>query len=387
MRIPPGFEGNTGNKVCKLKKALYGLKQSPRAWFGRFTKVMKESGYKQSQGDHTLFFKHSSEGGVTALLVYVDDIIVTGNDEKEKRDLKGRLVKEFEIKELGRLKYFLGIEVAYSKQGIFISQQKYILDLLTETGKIGCKPMSTPTEPNSKLGKAKEEPPVDKAMYQRLVGKLIYLSHTRPDIAYAVSLISQFMHDPRESHLQVAYRVLHYLKGTPEKGILFKRGNTLTLEAYTDADYAGSLVDRRSTTGYCTFIGGNLVTWRSKKQNVVARSSTEAEFRAIAQGVCELLWLKIIFEDLKIKWVGPMKLYCDNKSAIDIAHNPVQHDRTKHIEIDRHFIKEKLEDGLICMSYIPSTKQLADVLTKGLNGSIFHELISKLGMENIYSSA
>ena len=159
------------------------------------------------------------------------------------------------------------------------------------------------------------------------------------------------------------------------------------LEAYTDADYAGSLIDRRSTTGYCTFLGGNLVTWRSKKQNVVARSSAEAEFRAMAQGVCELLWLKIILRDMRIKLEGPMRLYCDNKSAISIAHNPVQHDRTKHIEIDRHFIKEKLESGLICTPYVSTNDQLADVLTKGLSGPVFESIISKLGMENIYSPA
>ncbi|RVW53023.1 Retrovirus-related Pol polyprotein from transposon RE1 [Vitis vinifera] len=311
---------------------------------------MKESGYKHSQGDHTLFIKHSATGGVTALLLYVDDIIVTGNDEREKHEVKQRLATEFEIKELGKLKYFLGIEVAYSTQGIFISQQKYVIDLLIETGKIGCKPVSTPMDPNHKLGKAKEEPMVDKRMYQRLVVRLIYLAHTRPDIAYTVSVISQFMHDIREPHLQAAYKVLHYLKGNPRKGILFKKNNTLALDAYTDVDYA------------------------------------ESEFRAIAQGLCELLWLKIILDDLRIKWDGPMKLYCDNKSAINIAHNPIQHDRTKHIEIDRH-IKEKLEEGVVCMSYVPSEHQLADILTKRLNSSMFHYLVFKLGMEDIYSSA
>ncbi|RVW46698.1 Retrovirus-related Pol polyprotein from transposon RE1 [Vitis vinifera] len=157
MNIPPGFEENTGNKVCKLKKALYGLKQSPKAWFERFAKVMKEFGYKQSQGDHTLFIKHLAT--------------------------RGRLATKFEIKEQGKLKYFLGIEVAYSTQGIFISQQKYVTDLLAETGKIGCKPVSTPMDPNHKLREAKEEPMVDKRMYQRLVGRLIYLAHTWADIA------------------------------------------------------------------------------------------------------------------------------------------------------------------------------------------------------------
>ncbi|KAK5846671.1 hypothetical protein PVK06_002968 [Gossypium arboreum] len=226
---------------------------------------MLKLGYKQSQGDHTLFVKNSSSGGVTALLVYVDDIIVTGDDLEGMESLKKSLVKEFEVKELRKLKYFLGIEVLHSREGIIISQQKYIVDLLTETGKLGCKPANTPIEMNHRLGDALEDAVVDKSSYQRLVGKLIYLSHTRPDIAYAVGVVSQFMHNPKESHLRAVYQILQYLKGTPGKGILFKKGENLTLEAYTDADYAGSMVDRRSTSGYCTFLGGNLVTWRSKK--------------------------------------------------------------------------------------------------------------------------
>lgn len=226
---------------------------------------------------------------MTALIVYADDIILTGNDEKEKQVLSKCLAKEFEIKTLGRLKYFLGIEVAHSKKGFFIAQQKYVTDLLKETGKTACKPVTTPIDPNRKLGKAEEDVCVDKNMYQRLVGRLIYLAHMRPDIAYAVSMVGQYMHDPREVHLQAAYRILHYLKGTPGRGILFKRNGSTNLEAYTDADYAGSVTDWISTSGYCTFLGGNLITWRSKKQGVVARSSTEAEFRAMAEGICELL--------------------------------------------------------------------------------------------------
>ncbi|RVW29045.1 Retrovirus-related Pol polyprotein from transposon RE1 [Vitis vinifera] len=252
----------------------------------------------------TLFIKHSAARGVTALLVYVDDIMVTGNDEREKHEVKHRLAIGFKIKELGKLKYFLSIEVAYSAQGIFISQQKYVTDLLAEIGKIGCKPVSTLMDPNHKLEEAKEEPVVDKRMYQRLVGRLIYLAHTWPDIAYSMSVISQFMHDPREPHLQIAYRVLHYLKGNPGKEFV-KKNNTLTLKVYTDADYVGSLVDQRSTT------------------------------------------------------------------------------RTKHNEIDRHFIKEKLEEGVVCMSYVPSEHQLADILTKGQTSSMFHDLVFKLGMEDI----
>ena len=179
--------------------------------------------------------------------------------------------------------------------------------------------------------------------------------------------------------------MLHYLKDNLGKGISFKKNDTLALEAYTDTDYAGSIVDRRSTTGYYTFLGGNLVIWRSKKHNVVARSSAKSGFRVIAKGLCELLWLKISLDDLIIKWDDPMKLYCD-KSAINIAHNPIQHDKTKHIEVDRHFIKEKLKEGVVCMSYVPSEHQLANILTKELNSSMFHDLVFKLGMEDIYSS-
>ncbi|KAK2981315.1 hypothetical protein RJ640_007016 [Escallonia rubra] len=331
--------------------------------------------------------EHSASGGVTVLIVYVDDIIVTGNDSDEKEALRKYLANEFEIKDLGKLKYFLGIEVARSKEGIFVSQQKYVLDLLEETGKLGCRPSDTPIEPNHRLAEFMEGEPTDKGMYQRLVGKLIYLSHTRPDIAYAVSVVSQFMQNPKDVHLHAVYQILQYLKGSPGRGILFRKGTNMELEAYTDADYAGSLTDRRSTSGYCTFLGGNLVTWRSKKQPVVARSSSEAEFRSMAQGICELLWLKIILNDLKIKLETPMKLYCDNKSAINIAHNPVQHDRTKHVEVDRHFIKKKLESGLICTPYISTEGQLADILTKGLASSAFYRIVSKLGMENIYSPA
>ena len=195
------------------------------------------------------------------------------------------------------------------------------------------------------------------------------------------------MHDPREVHLQAVYRIFHYLKASLGKGILFKKDARLVLEAYTDADYAGSPVDRRSTSGYCIFLGGNVVTWRSKKHNVVARSRAEAKFRAMAQGICEQLWLKILLKDLNIKWDERMRLYCDNKSAINIAHNPVQHDRMKHIEIDKHFKKEKLDSGLIHTLYVFTGNQLSDVFTKGLNRTRFQEIISKLGMENIHLPA
>ncbi|KAL0557194.1 hypothetical protein IC582_005712 [Cucumis melo] len=291
---------------------------------------------------------------------------------------------EFEIKDLENLKYFLGMKVARSKEGISVSQRKYTLDLLTETGMLGCRPADTPIEFNCKLGNSDDQVPVDKEQYQRIVGKLIYLSHTRPDISFAVSVASQFMQAPYEKHMEAVNRILRYLKNTLGKGLMFRKTNRKTIKAYTDSDWAGSVIDRKSTSDYCTFVWGNLVTWRSKKQSVVARSSAEAEYRAMSLGICEKIWLQKVLSDLHQECETPLKLFCDNKAAISIANNPVQYDRTKHVEIDRHFIKERLDSGNICIPYIPSSQQIADVLTKGHLRPHFDLCVSKLGLIDIY---
>ncbi|KAG8479954.1 hypothetical protein CXB51_025047 [Gossypium anomalum] len=301
MDFPPGFEGSKG-QVCKLKKSLYGLKQSPRAWFNRFAKAMTSRHYTQGQADHTLFYKYSDNGKCCILIVYVDDIILTGDDSIEIERIKEFLSLEFQLKDLGNLRYFLGMEIARSKAGISISQRKYVLDLLSEVGLLGCKPAETPMEPNLKLGTDKDGEEVDRRRYQRLVGKLIYLSHTRPDIAFGVSVISQFMHAPREKHLEAAYRILRYLKGTPGKGLHFKKDVNRSIEIYIDADWAGAVNDRRSTSGYCSYVWGNLVTWRSKKQSVVARSSAESEYRTLSHGICEGMWLQQLMGELKLSY-------------------------------------------------------------------------------------
>jgi hypothetical protein len=226
MDFPLGFSTSSENrKVCRLRKSLYRLKQSPRAWFGRFTHSMRKYGYHQSQSNHTLFLKHSNEGKIIALIVYVDDIVVTGNDTVEMGKLKTYLAKEFEIKDFGNLRYFLGIEVARSKEGIFVSQRKYVLDLLVETGMLACKPIDTPIEQNHRLGEDIDDTPVDRERY-----------HTRPDIAYAVSVVSQFMHAPCEKHMEVVHRILRYLKSAPGKGLILYKNGYLEVEGYIDAD-------------------------------------------------------------------------------------------------------------------------------------------------------
>ncbi|KAJ0589411.1 putative RNA-directed DNA polymerase [Helianthus annuus] len=380
MEAPPGFNENFKTKeVCRLKRTLYGLKQSPRAWFGRFTLAMKGYGFQQSNSDHTLFLKRKGKL-VTCLIIYVDDMIITGNDEEEMKKLKANLFTEFEMKDLGRLKYFLGIEVLRSKQGIFICQKKYVLDLLAEIGMVDCKPADTPMVANHKLCMEKDGELADKERYQRLVGKLIYLSHTRPDIAYAVGVVSQFMHQPQVAHMEAVWRIIRYLKGTSGHGVLFQPNQHLKIQAYTDADWAGDKGDRRSTSGYFTLVGGNLVTWRSKKQKVVALSSAEAEFRGIARGLAEVLWIRKLLTEIGFPQTEASRIVCDNEAAIQISENPVQHDRTKHVEVDRHFIKEKLETGIIEMSFVRSENQLADILTKAVNGKILSKCLSKLSI-------
>jgi hypothetical protein len=222
------------------------------------------------------------------MVVCVDDIVITRDDVEKIKCLKENLGRAFEVKDLRPLRYFLGIEIARSPEGIVLSQRKYVLDLLTETGMLGCRPCSTPIDKNHQTN-AQSGDPVNRETYQRLVGRLIYLCHTRPDISYAVSVASRYMHDPRTGHMEVVYKILRCLKGTPGRGLWFRKSGHLNLEGYCDADWASSRDDRRSTSGYCVFVGGNLVSWRSKKQAIVAWSTAEAKYRAIALSLCEML--------------------------------------------------------------------------------------------------
>jgi hypothetical protein len=192
------------------------------------------------------------------------------------------------------------------------------------------------------------------------------------------------MHNPSEEHMEAVMRIIRYLKGAPGRGIQFKKNGHLDVEGYTDADWAGSITDRRSMSGYFTFVGGNLVTWRSKKQKSVSLSSAESELRGIVKGICELIWLQKLMTELGFPQTKEMDLFCDNKAAIDISHNPVQHDRTKHVGVDRHFIRDNIESNIIRLPHVKSEKQLADILTKETSSKIFHDTLNKLAMTNLY---
>jgi len=389
MHLPPGYSVENPNNqrlVCRLNKSLYGLKQASRNWFSKFSQALQSFGFKQSLSDHSLFVWKSGSN-ITILLIYVDDMIVTGNNEKSISIVKAFIQSQFKTKDLGTLKYFLGIEVARSRKGIFLSQRKYTLDILKEMGLLGSKPINFPMDQHLKLNPDDGQQLHNPSSYRRLVGRLIYLTITRPEITYAVNALSQFMHNPRQPHMAAAIRVLRYLKSSPGKGILMSSESSTQLSAFCDSDWASCPTTRRSITGYCTFLGSSPISWRTKKQPTVSRSSAEAEYRSMAVATCELIWLKAVLTDMGIHHPQPMTLYCDNQSAIHIAANPVFHERTKHIEIDCHIVREQVQAGTIRTQHVRTTQQCADIFTKPLGCTQFVALQGKLGIHNPHSPA
>ena len=373
--------------VCRLVKSIYGLKQSPRKWFIKFKEVLLQFGFIQAHSDHSLFLFKSTEFFL-AILVYVDDILVVGSDSTSIANIKAHLASHFKIKDLGPLKYFLGIEAARSDKGIYLNQRKYTLDIIKDVGLEHSRTASVPMEQNHTLLGNKVSPfLIDPAPYRRLVGRLIYLTITRPDLSYAVHVLSQFLASPRQCHLDAAFKVVKYLKLTVGQGILLSATSPLQLSAFADADWGGCPLTRQSLTGYCVTLGSSLLSWKSKKQHTVSRSSAEAEYRALADVCCELTWLLNLFHELGFNALKPVTLYCDNRSAMYIAANPVFHERTKHIEIDCHLVREKLQKGYIKTAYISTHDQPADMFTKAISSSSLHHLLSKLGVLNLFSTS
>jgi hypothetical protein len=257
------------------------------------------------------------------------------------------------------------------------------LEIIKDSGYLGAKPVEFPME-ESKLSD-KGELLKDPTAYRRLVGRLIYLTITRPDITYSVHILSQFMHEPRLQHMTAALRVVRYLKSSPGQGLLLHANNSLNLKAFCDSDWAGCPITRRSTTGYCVFLGDSLISWRTKRQKTVSLSSAEAEYRAMAGTCCELTWLRYLLADLHMPVSSPAILHCDNQAALHIAKNLVFHERTRHIEMDCHFIRDKIIKGEVVTQFVISSQQLADVFTKALGKEKFRQLMCKLGVIDIHS--
>jgi hypothetical protein len=377
MEQPPGFiDSKFPHHVCKLQKSIYGLKQAPRAWFTKLATTLLALGFSESKVDYSLFILHRSDVHLF-LLIYVDDIIVTGNSLSAITHLISCLKQSFAMKDLGPLHYFLGIHVQPLLGGLHLSQTKYVSELLDRVHMTRAKPAKTPIPAGSQLSQHDGDPLPNATEYRHLVGALQYCTLTRPDISFAVNQLCQFMHSPTTTHWTAAKRVLRYLKGSINHGLHFAKGS-LHLNAYSDSDWAGNPDDRRSTTGYALFLGPCLISWCAKKQSVVSKSSTEAEYRSLALATAELYWLRMLLQELQVFLSSSPTLWCDNLGALALASNPVYHAHTKHIEVDYHFIREKVVNKDITTRYMPTLDQIADIFTKGLTTNRFLLLRDKL---------
>lgn len=375
---PTGFEDAARPAdVCLLSRSLYGLRQAPRAWFKRFADHATSLGFVQSRADPSLFVLR--RGSDTAyLLLYVDDMILSASSSSLLQRIIDRLQAEFKVKDMGPLKYFLGIEVQRTADGFVLSQSKYATDVLERAGMANCKAVDTPADAKPKL--SSDEGPLfqDSSWYRSIAGALQYLTLTRPDIAYAVQQVCLHMHAPREAHVTLLKRILRYIKGTAAFGLHLRASTSPTLTAFSDADWAGCPDTRRSTSGFCIFLGDSLISWSSKRQTTVSRSSAEAEYRGVANAVAECTWLRQLLGELHCRVPQATIAYCDNISSVYMSKNPVHHKRTKHIELDIHFVREKVALGELRVLPIPSAHQFADVFTKGLPSSMFNEFRASL---------
>ncbi|RVW45084.1 Retrovirus-related Pol polyprotein from transposon RE1 [Vitis vinifera] len=351
MSQPLGYLDTTfPTKVCRLKKTLYGLKQAPRAWFQQLSSAIIQWGFSNSRTDSSMFL-HFGESTTLIVLVYVDDIIITGCSSTQISSLIAKLDSIFTLRDLGQLSYFLGIEVSYHEGSMNLSQTKYVSDLLHRTEMFDTKPAKTPGAVGKNLSKFDGDPMDEVTQYRSVVGALQYLTITRPDIAFAVNK---------------AY------------GLLLSPSTNLTIKGFSDADWGAQPDDRRSSSGYLVYLGGNLVSWSSTKQKVVSRSSAESEYRGLALATAEIIWMQALLPELCVSIPTIPLLWYDNISAYHMAKNPVFHARTKHIEIDLHFIRDQVIRGKIQLHFVPTKDQPAVLLTKHLTSSRFLSLKSQL---------
>ncbi|XP_039170468.1 uncharacterized mitochondrial protein AtMg00810-like [Eucalyptus grandis] len=359
MEQPHSFiRSQTPNHVCLLKKSLYGLRQAPRAWFDKFSTFLLENGFVCSSTDPSLFILRNGQDTVL-LLLYVDDIVLTGSSPSLLSSLIHSLSLQFHMKDPGYLHYFLGIEAKRNSTDLFLCQTKYAIDLLTRAQMIDCKPISTPLSQRPYILQSDSIPLSNPLEYRSLVGGLQYLTLTHPDIAYATNMLCQKMQQPTIADFNNLKRVLRYVKGTISCGIFLHSRSSKQLYGFSDADWAGCTETRRSTTGFCTFLGSNLISWTAKKQPTVSRSSTEAEYRALASATAELTWVSFVLRDIGLSLSSPTRLFCDNQSAIALTANPILHARTKHIEVDFHFVREKVASALsMCVIFQALTSLL-----------------------------
>ena len=385
IKQPEGFvKKGQEHLVCRLKRSLYGLKQAPRCWNMTLDSLLKQIGFRQTKSDPCLYV--SLEGELCIIAVYVDDILIATKDEKRLENIKVEIAAQFEVKDLGDLQYLLGVAINqdHSKNSVWMGQPTYTLDILNKFGMKDAKPVATPVASGTKLTKATEnEELADLDLYQSAVGSLQYLSTmTRPDITFAVSSVAKYCSNPTQEHWIAVKRIMRYLQGTHNLGLLYKKSDSSDCVGFSDSDWAGDVDDRKSTSGYVFRVGGTSISWRSRKQSCVALSTAEAEYIALSQAAQEAMWLRQLFSDLQSEPCGPTVLHEDNQAAICLSKNPQGHGKSKHIEIKYHFIREQVKNGAIKLQYCQTSDMVADVLTKGLAKDKFEKLRALTGLSS-----
>uniref|UniRef100_A0AAV1VAR2 Reverse transcriptase Ty1/copia-type domain-containing protein n=1 Tax=Peronospora matthiolae TaxID=2874970 RepID=A0AAV1VAR2_9STRA len=391
MDQPDGYlDATQPDYVCKLKRSLYGLKQSPRMWNQTIDGFMIKMGFKKCESDHCIYIKRDDQDMILVVL-YVDDLILASSKNELLKSTKMALSKRFEMTDLGELDYFLGMEIKNDRKTgmVTVQQTKFLKSVLTKFGMDNSKPVKTPQDPGLKLTKnmceqeCKHEDTMCNVPYRSAVGGIMYLMvATRPDLAAAVGSLSQFSSDPCPTHWQALKRVLRYLQATPNHGLEFTREEGSRICGYTDADWAGDIESRRSTSGYVFMMSGGCISWKSQKQRTVALSSTEAEYMALSEATKEAVWLKVLLGELgEMTSDEAIKMYEDNQGSIALAKNPEFHKRTKHIDIRYHFVREKVESGEVVLEYCPTQDMLADMMTKPIAAVQFENIRDRLGIQ------
>ena len=394
MEQPKGFIDEVNKDyVCKLKRCLYGLKQSSRCWNLTLDEFLKSNDYIRCGADECVYikiFNDETKGEQFVIhVIYVDDIINMSNNLTVLENEKGLLSDKFEMVDNGELHYVLGMMVKRNRQTqtLSLSQPSYLETVLEKFGMSDCKPVSTPMDLGTHFQKrTQEETPFPKQVYQQAIGCLTYAStSTRPDIAAAVGVLSQYMSDPSHVHWCGVKRLFRYLKGTKTYGLLFTSDGSNVLHGYTDADWAGDLDTHRSTSGYVFRVGYATISWCSKRQQTVAKSTTEAEYVALSFSVSECIWLRRLLQDIGCDTDMSTVIYEDNNGAIDLSKNAKHHTRTKHTDISYHFTREKVDSEEVAAVYIQSDDNIADVMTKALPRVMFQKFCDRLGVFDVNS--
>ncbi|GKC37024.1 retrovirus-related pol polyprotein from transposon TNT 1-94 [Tanacetum coccineum] len=328
--------------------------------------------------DNTLFTK-KKDPNLIIVQIYIDDIIFESTCQEMCDDFAKIMHDEFEMSMIGELNFFLGLQIKQLEDGIFFNQSKYIKEILKKFGLEDSKPMKTPIFTETKLTKDVEGESVDNTKYRGMIGSLLYLTASKPDIMFSVCLCARFQEDPKISHLKAVKRIFRYVKGTMHLGLWYPKGSDIETIVYSNSDHAGDYMDQKSTSGICTFMGFCLRSWFSKKQTALAIYTTKAEYVSAGKACQQALWMKQALVDYGIR-LDDIPIMCDNKGAIDLSKNPVQHSRTKHIEIRHHFLYDNVQKGNISIEKLSSEDNIANILTKPLKCEPLNYLRLGLGM-------